>query len=101
MKKPRTPKSLNKPATTPRKTSINKSPSPTLSLAVDNTPKKIKRMVQLKKLIGNKKLCYYMEMEQWAEITRLRYSTVFESEESALEARAKNTIVWQDWQQPN
>jgi hypothetical protein len=93
MKKPTKPKV--QPASKPsNKPAAKPAPKP-------RKEEKIKRSVELKKLIGNKHFHYYVECEQWCDVTRLRYSQLFPDEESALEAKAHNEIEWKQWHMPN
>jgi hypothetical protein len=90
---------MKKPAKTPRAPAKSKSPAaskPSITLTA-----KPKRSRTLKRLIGNKKLCYYLETEELNEVLRLRYSMLFENEEDAIEAQSNDKIQWQPWHTPN
>jgi hypothetical protein len=98
-------KKSTKPKSQPAKQPANKSTSIIKQPANKSISKpkaeKIKRSVELKKLIGNKRYHYYVECEQWCDVTRLRYSQIFPNEESALDAKEHNEIEWKSWHMPN
>jgi hypothetical protein len=100
---------MKKPAKTTRAPAKPKAPIASKSTSIPNpireklaaTIAKPKRSRTLKRLIGNKKLCYYLETEELNEVMRLRYSALFENEDDAIEAQCHDKIQWQPWYIPN